>query len=285
MPLFFAWRILRLNEATKAGWLIVVADALVFSTLIFLVGRWDIAGYYTRYVLIAFLAAAVLWSLRKHISRPWLPDGLQGLWSSHWTTLFSLVPFSAALVYILTGLVPPSNPRDLAFPLEGGRFVVGQAGGVSLLNHHAGHPEQRYAADIGAIYATGFRAHGILPKELEAYAIYGLTVISPCSGQVLAAGDNLPDLIPPQADEENAIGNHVIIDCGGFNVELAHLMQGSVLVAAGDHVAAGDPLGKVGNSGNTTEPHLHIHAVDPQTGEGLPMSFDGSVPVRNSIYG
>jgi len=40
----------------------------------------------------------------------------------------------------------------------------------------------------------------------------------------------------------------------------------------------------VGNSGNTTEPHLHIHAVDRQTGMGLPMIFDGRVPVRNSLF-
>lgn len=285
MPLYFAWRIVRLNEVSKAGWLIIVADALVFSCLIFLVGRWDIAGYYTRYALLAILIAAVLWSLRKHMSRPWLVTGLGGLWKSHWTTISSLVPFSAALLYILWGLVPPLNPQHLAFPLDDGRFVVGQGGGVTLLNHHAGHPEQRYAADIGAIYPSGFRAHGILPTDLNAYAVYGTTVVSPCAGKVVATGDDLPDLTPPQADPANAIGNHVIIDCGSFNVELAHLMQHSVVVAVGDGVAEGEMLGRVGNSGNTTEPHLHIHAVNPETGEGLPMSFDGSVPVRNRLYG
>lgn len=284
MPAYFAWRIMRLNEATKAGWLILVADALVFSVLVFLVGRWDIAGYYTRYILIAMLVGSVLWSLRRHISRPWSSDGFRGLWRSHWSSAFSLVPFSAALVYVVYGLLPPSNSKDLTFPLTGGRFVVGQGGGISLLNHHASHPEQRYAADISAIHQSGFRAHGVLPNELSAYAVYGSTVVSPCRGAVIATGDDLPDLIPPRADPENAIGNHVIIDCGGFDVELAHLMRGSVVVKTGDQVAEGDTLGKVGNSGNTTEPHLHIHAVDPQTGRGLPMSFDGSAPVRNRIY-
>lgn len=284
MPAYFAWRIMRLNEATKAGWLILVADALVFSALVFLVGRWDIAGYYTRYVLVAVLAASVLWSLRKHTSLPWFSYGIRDLWRSHWTSVFSLVTFSAALVYVIYGLLPPSNPKHLTFPLADGQFVVGQGGGISLLNHHASHPEQRYAVDISAIYQSGFRAHGILPTELSAYAIYGSAVVSPCSGVVIATRDDLPDLIPPQADPENATGNHVVVDCRGFNVELAHLMPGSLLVAPGDRVTERDTLGKVGNSGNTTEPHLHIHAVDPQTGRGLPMSFDGSAPVRNRIY-
>ena len=49
-------------------------------------------------------------------------------------------------------------------------------------------------------------------------------------------------------------------------------------------LAAGDPLGRVGNSGNTTEPHLHVHAVDPETGQGVPVSFGGRSPVRNRLY-
>lgn len=99
------------------------------------------------------------------------------------------------------------------------------------------------------------------------------------------AGVHLPDHLPPERDRENVRGNHVILTCGELNVELAHFMQGSVTVATGDRVAVGDPLGKVGNSGNTTEPHLHIHAVDPSTGLGVPMTFDGRFPVRNSVFG
>lgn len=284
MPVVFAWRIWRLDVPTRAGWLVIVVDAAVFSTLIFLVGRWDMAGYYIRFILVALLAGVTLWSFRTHMSRPWLEDGFNGLWKSHWATFFSLVPFSAALAYVLAGMLTPLGPRDLAFPLEGGRFMVGQAGGNSLLNHHAGHLAQRYAADIGAIFPSGFRAHGILPARLEDYAVYGTQVVSPCSGSVISAADDLRDLVPPARDKKNAIGNHVIVDCGNFNVELAHLMQGSVSVSPGAKLSAGARIGKVGNSGNTTEPHLHIHAVNPRTGRGVPMRFNGRVPVRNSVY-
>jgi len=49
-------------------------------------------------------------------------------------------------------------------------------------------------------------------------------------------------------------------------------------------VRVGDLMGLVGNSGNTTEPHLHIHAVDPDTGAGVPITLDGRYPVRNRLY-
>jgi murein DD-endopeptidase MepM/ murein hydrolase activator NlpD len=72
-------------------------------------------------------------------------------------------------------------------------------------------------------------------------------------------------------------------------VGMAHLMQGSVLVKIGDRVTAGQTLARVGNSGNTSEPHLHIHAKHggrPESmldGEGVPIRFGGRWLIRNSL--
>lgn len=282
LPIYYSVRVFRLSESSKAGWLIMVVEAGVIVSLVLVVGRWDIAGYYTRFVLLTLLLAAVAWSFHPHWSRPWRPAA--GFWRRYRGTALSLALFTAALLYVVSGMVPPSGAQPLEFPLKDGRFVVAQGGGVPLLNHHAGHPEQRFATDITAIYPNGFRARGLLPDELENYAIFGAPVVSPCAGEVVAARDDLPDLIPPERDRENVRGNHVILTCGDLNVELAHFMQDSVSVATGDRVAVGDPLGRVGNSGNTTEPHLHVHAVDPGTGLGVPMTFDGRYPVRNSVF-
>lgn len=282
IPLAYAWRILRLDEPTRMGWILIVADAAVFVALVLLVGRWDVAGYFVRYVVLAVFLACVFWSLRRHAARPWR-DPESPLLRKRWTTLVSLVLFGGVLTYVAYGMLPPPKARELAFPLAGGRFMVAQAGTVTLLNHHAGHREQRHAADITAIGPLGFRAGGIAPDDLHSYRIYGASVVSPCAGEVVATRNDLPDLIPPATDPDNAAGNHVIVDCGSFNVELAHLQPGSIVVTPASRVAAGDPVGKVGNSGNTTEPHLHVHAVDP-AGEGVPVSFAGRAPVRNRIY-
>ena len=73
------------------------------------------------------------------------------------------------------------------FPLHGGTFYVAQGGDAFWLNRHHMSKSQRFALDIVALNWLGARAWGIYPAALEAYAIYGETVYSPCSGTVTAA--------------------------------------------------------------------------------------------------
>src|SRR5690606_26350449 len=109
---------------------------------------------------------------------------------------------------------------------------------------------------------------------------------SPCRGTVVSAVDGLADLIPPEADPSQPAGNHVVIACNGVQVTLAHLQNGSVTVSPGSTVSVGEPVGRVGNSGNTSEPHLHVHAVrvleDGSVGDGVPVLVDGVFAVRNT---
>lgn len=284
VPLGLAWRLWRLDEPTFPGWMLVLADTAIFAALIMLLGRWDIAGLWTRAIVLGILVAAAIASLRRYLRRPRRLDGGPPLWRGHGQTLASAALFGSALVYVLVGIAGRHDPHPLAFPLRDGRFVVAQGGGIGLLNHHSGHRAQRHALDITAVNAAGFRAGGLLPEDPARYAIFGKAVVSPCEGTVITAQDGLPDMAPPLRDRNNPAGNHVVLACGGIQVELAHLRRGSVAVEAGQNVAAGARLGAVGNSGNTTEPHLHIHAVDPRTGAGLQMSFGGTVPVRNTMF-
>ncbi|HYO97165.1 MAG TPA: M23 family metallopeptidase, partial [Polyangiaceae bacterium] len=84
-------------------------------------------------------------------------------------------------------------------------------------------------------------------------------------------------------------GNHVELRCGAYHVVLAHLQRGSVAGEVGARVNVGARLGVVGNSGNTSEPHLHIHAVSARAadreqwlwkGSGVPLTFGGRFLVR-----
>lgn len=163
--------------------------------------------------------------------------------------------------------------------------MVAQGGGNTLLNYHHPHRAQRYAVDIVGLDPTGFRTRGLIPREPDQYAIFGASVVSPCDGTVSRAEDGLADLKPPERDAANPAGNHVVIACEGVNVELAHLRHGSVAVSAGARVSAGDSIGAVGNSGNSSEPHLHIHAETAGDGpRGVAMALDGRFPVRNRIF-
>ena len=279
-PLFYAWRLWRLHENSRLACVLAVVDACLFVALVSVLGRWDMAGWYLRPLVLGLFAAAVLTSLHRHASLPW--RGREAL-RIRWATLLSAVLLASALGYAASGL-HVAHPRLLQFPLREGRFIVGQGGDVPLLNHHATHPEQRHAADITALNVAGFRATGLLPRTLESYAIFGARVVSPCAGTVVAVRDGLPDLPPPETDRANPAGNHVIIECDGLHVELAHLRQHSVRVAQGQRLAAGEDIARVGNSGNTTEPHLHVHAVDPRTQTGVALAFGDRTPVRNRLF-
>ena len=87
----------------------------------------------------------------------------------------------------------------------------------------------------------------------------------------------------------NIAGNYVLIECQNTEILLAHMKEGSVLVAEGDTAEEGQEIGAVGNSGNSTQPHLHIHAERGGTsgrildGHGVPMTFDGRFLIRNDL--
>jgi len=137
-----------------------------------------------------------------------------------------------------------------------------------------------------ALDGFGLRARGVPPADPRAYVIYGARVLAPCAGQVVIAVDGLPDMQVPEVDRDHLAGNHVVLRCLDADVLLGHLQPGSVQVGAGAHVAVEDWLGSVGNSGNTGEPHLHIHAQSPGSttaplgGDPRPIQFNGRFPVR-----
>ena len=197
--------------------------------------------------------------------------------------------------------LPPASAVTLAFPMEHGVYLVVNGGSHITTNAHlmtldAGTPRfrewrgQSYGVDIVKLDAFGLRARGVLPADPKAYAIYGARVLAPCAGQVLLAVDGLLDLQVPEVDRAHLAGNHVMLRCVDpdthADVLLGHLRPGSVKVRAGTSVAAGDWLGSAGNSGNTGEPHLHLHAQRPGPvgaplgGDPLPVLFGGHFPVR-----
>jgi len=104
---------------------------------------------------------------------------------------------------------------------------------------------------------------------------------------VLESVDGFPDLAPHSVDTGNPKGNHVVIECKGVKVLLGHMKNGSVLARQGTAVKEGQAVGRVGNSGNTFEPHLHIHAArSPDAslrGPSVPILFNGRFLSLNSM--
>jgi len=180
---------------------------------------------------------------------------------------------AATAVAVIRRPGPPVSAA-LRFPLPEGRWGIAQGGGTFWLNPHRRVRAQRAALDLVRLSdRTGAASAGLYPTDLTRYPAYGSPVVSPCAGTVRRVVDGLPDQDIPVPQPLPPAGNHVEIDTGRELVLLAHLLPGSVLVRAGERVEAGRPLGRVGNSGNSTEPHLHLHAE--RDGVGLRLRFEG----------
>ena len=93
----------------------------------------------------------------------------------------------------------------------------------------------------------------------------------------MAAHDGDPDAVPHHPDRQRRAGNHVILEVAPDQYMIvAHLQAGSVAVRVGHSVDRGEVIGRVGNSGNTSEPHVHVHLQDraaPDQGEAIPLLF------------
>jgi murein DD-endopeptidase MepM/ murein hydrolase activator NlpD len=112
---------------------------------------------------------------------------------------------------------------------------------------------------------------------------YDVPVFAVADATVLLVRDGQPDTTPrtpPPAtvNVTDAPGNVVVLDLGdGRFATYAHLQAGSIAVQPGARVRAGQPLARIGNSGNSLGPHLHFHvsgAIEPLGGEGMPFVMD-----------
>lgn len=145
-------------------------------------------------------------------------------------------------------------------------------------NYHAATPDQRFAYDF--VVRENGSSHQGDGSQLEDYHCFGRPIYAPGAGTAVEAVADLPDNPIGTTDAENALGNHVVLNHGNGEFSfLAHLKQGSVSVGPGDVIEAGTPVGVCGNSGNTSEPHLHFHMQTDAVfhagagGEGLPAQF------------
>ncbi|MCC6651955.1 MAG: peptidoglycan DD-metalloendopeptidase family protein [Candidatus Eisenbacteria bacterium] len=162
----------------------------------------------------------------------------------------------------------------LRLPFEGEWFVV-WGGRTVAQNYHAATRDQRFALDV--LMVKDGSTHKGDGKALTDYWCYGQKALAPGAGTVVWMRDSLPDNAPGQTDAKNAIGNGVVIDHGNGEYSLlGHMQPKSLRVKTGDRVKAGQLLGLVGNSGNTSEPHIHYHLQNgpkPFDADGLPIPF------------
>jgi hypothetical protein len=237
-----------------------------------------------RVFLLAFLAVVVV-----TITVP-LPSGLD--------LVLAATTFGLAMV------AAPSSERSpvvVAAPVRG-RWVGINGPGTKVPSHGIRAYGQTYAVDVLHPSPPDAPARlGWSPRTRPAasYPTFGEPVLAVADGTVVAVverrrdhrgRDTWPTLLWMVVVEaffrevggaSRILGNHVVVDHGdGVHSAYAHLRRGSARVAVGDRVRCGEVVGEVGNSGNTTEPHLHFQLMDAPyvTGAaGIPYRWRGVV--------
>ena len=148
------------------------------------------------------------------------------------------------------------NTTEMILPFNEEWFVFW--GGTEVhKNYHVAYDNQKYAYDILMIKDKS--SYNGDPKKNESYYVFGKDIIAPCDGTIVQVVTGVHDNVPGELNPQQLTGNTVVLETVAKEYILfAHLKQGSVVVKEGMQVKQGDLLGQCGNSGNTTEPHLHL---------------------------
>ncbi|PEY32200.1 peptidase M24 [Bacillus cereus] len=248
---------------------------------------WGIQAFsFFSIVILIITITTIIWNLfsRRRIDKTIiliLILSIVGAWPAGWFVGIGQIAYPAD--------IDSTEPKVMVrLPLNQA-VLVGWGGEQLKTNYHAWAPNQRWAYDLLIPPA------GIKSSRLEDYGIYGAEVVAPASGTVISIRNDKPDLKPGTDDFDSMTGNHIYLrlDETGTYLIIAHLKKGSVRVKEGQHIKEGTVVAKVGNSGTSSEPHLHIHhqRQDPsQTSmflsEGLPLYFrdiDGSAMPKGGI--
>jgi hypothetical protein len=240
------------------------------------------------------LVRLVLWNRRRPRNLPPLTLGRVVLYGvslclalfNPWIFVQSLLMAAGQLLAgFRTALRPPQrNARVNLAPPFTGVWTVARGGVEPDSSHSWGIPNQRYAYDLFVTDESG-RSHEGNGRRPQDYYAFGRPILAPGDGVVVQVRDGerdgpWPGVVDPFA--RDARGNFVVIRHGPRAYSLlAHLQRGSVCVRAGETVREGQTIGRCGNSGHSTEPHLHVHVQDQANfylAAGVPVCFGGQSP-------
>lgn len=251
---------------------IILITAILLAGMLLSGGMRKIAAWYLLQLLlpatgvIGLLFTLTRWVIRRRFEK--------------WTGMLSLLALLPALMLVYPLPFPASlahtTPAVTVRLPANAPLKVLWGGDTQAVNYHVIAPDQRWAYDLAvAPYLSG-------GASLTDYGCFGVPVVAPESGVITLAHDGEPDMPPGQPSNNftTPSGNHIVIqlDETGTYLEIAHLQQGSVTVTTGQRVAEGQVIGQCGNSGNTSEPHIHIHHQRQNPAE-YPLNFAEGLPL------
>lgn len=157
-----------------------------------------------------------------------------------------------------TAAVPQRNITAMRLPFSG-EWTVFWGGDTKEQNYHVVAKMQKNAFDL-IVTNAGNKSYKTDGAKNEDYYAFGENITAACDAEVLYAVDGVKDNIPGSMNTMYIPGNSVLLKTAHDEyILMAHFKQGSVKVKQGDRVKAGQLIAQCGNSGNSSEPHLHFH--------------------------
>lgn len=228
---------------------------------------------------------------------------IAGVIVGSWFAWLGLGLFVAGMAaYFRVGTVR-CEPIEVDAPVTG-RWIAANSPASRVPSHGLHAYGQTYAIDLVHDPADGSRPRfGWWPpaRRPQDFPGFGAPVLAPAAGRVVRTHGRerdhysrtsplgiaylLIESIREVTGSSRILGNHVVLDLGGgVYALLAHLQRHSIQVRTGDRVEPGQPLAACGNSGNSTEPHVHFQLMDRPNvliAAGLPVRFTGATMPAN----
>ncbi|NOZ34608.1 MAG: M23 family metallopeptidase [Chlorobi bacterium] len=192
--------------------------------------------------------------------------------------------FAFESYWVYVGLKAPDNTISIDFPLKHGTFVITSGGSSNMVNAHFEKEPYCYAVDIIKLNSYGrmWDKSFLKSEKLFDYPSFNDTVFAPCNGKIIEISDNKED---QPIGIEGKISNYIRIEYKEkYVIMLAHLKKNSMMVKLNESVISGQPIALIGNSGQSNDPHLHIHLVHKRLDIYMPFKFNGRFPIINDIF-
>jgi hypothetical protein len=262
----------RAGKLALAASLLLLAPGVIYALSVVIlytavVREYAKAALYVVLCAWALLEVCFCFSIAKRLlNGPWFRQ------LAFWSAVLLSVTATASLSWLIAHTLPYPPPDEcvvLDLPVRG-TWLAGHAGASEFTNFHP--PIYHYAIDVLKLGPDGRLVDG---SDLVVTNWYGYDepAYAPADGQIVKVVDDLPCGPIGNRDRVSPAGNHVVIDIGnGRQVILAHLVAGSIAVEEGEYVRSGVLIGRVGNSGNSEAPHLHVH-VESASETTVPFRF------------
>ena len=291
IPITIYIKLLLDNYKNKILQILAYTTMILYILVLYFIIPWGFFSIYVKYFVISLNGIIIVFIIYRS-SQSFMKLQIN---PKTFSNIVLIVIYSVSIITLSIVLFKVSSKSykdaiKLSFPLRGKNYYILDGGNNVIINQHYSDNFQKYAIDIIKLNKFKTHASGLFPSDNKCYEIFGEVIYSPCNGIVYDYENSIKDHNGPLYPVENKAGNYILIkgDDGSY-ILMAHLKYKSINIKKGQRVNIGDRIAKVGNTGNSSEPHLHIHAVRNiqnnvlLSGNSIPILFDDQFLIRNDI--